>query len=90
MPDRPEFDGIDPELIGRYLSREASESEIRLVRLWLIAHPEAADRFGDFLLRLDDEANRPVAPSVDAEWSALQARIQAHEVQITLLHDQAQ
>jgi transmembrane sensor len=79
MPDRPEFDGIDPELIGRYLSRETSEDETSLVRRWLMAHPQAAERLKIFLARLDDEATRPVAPSVDAEWSALHARIRAHE-----------
>ena len=79
MPDRPEFDGIDPELIGRYLSKEASEEESTLVRRWLMAHPEAADRLKAFLARLDDEAARPIAPNVDSEWSALQGRIRAHE-----------
>jgi len=79
MPDRPEFDGIDSELIGRYLSKETSEDETTLVRRWLMAHPEAAERLRDFLARLDDEAVRPHAPRVDAEWSALQARIRAHE-----------
>ena len=79
MPDRPEFDGVDAELIGRYLSRETSEDETTLVRRWLMAHPEAAERLRVFLARLDDEAARPSAPSVDADWSALQARIRAHE-----------
>lgn len=80
MPDRPEFDGIDSELIGRYLSRETSEEETTLVRRWLMAHPEAATRLRVFLARLDDEATRPLTPNVDVEWSALQARIRAHEV----------
>ncbi len=79
MPDRPEFDGIDADLIGRYVSRETSEDETILVRRWLMAHPEAADRLRIFLARLDDEAVRPLPPSVDADWSALQARIRAHE-----------
>jgi transmembrane sensor len=79
MPDRPEFDGIDAELIVRYLSKETSEDETILVRRWLMAHPEAADRLRVFLARLDDEAVRPIAPSVDAEWNALQARVRAHE-----------
>jgi len=79
MPDRPEFDGIDAELIVRYLAKETSEDETILVRRWLMAHPEAADRLRVFLARLDDEAVRPPAPSVDAEWNALQARVRAHE-----------
>src|SRR5438045_2480009 len=79
MPDRPEFDGIDPELIGRYLSKETSEEETTLVRRWLMAHPEAAERLKAFLARLDDEAVRPVAPNVDVEWGSLQARIRLHE-----------
>jgi transmembrane sensor len=79
MPDRPEFDEVDSELIGRYLSRETSEEETTLVRRWLMAHPEEAERLRLFLARLDDEAIRPTAPSVDNEWSALQARIRAHE-----------
>ena len=79
MPDRPEFDGIDADLIGRYLSKETSEDESILVRRWLMAHPEAAERLKVFLARLDDEAVRPLAPSVDSEWNALQARIRAHE-----------
>src|SRR5437764_10776007 len=79
MPDRPEFDGIDADLIGRYLSKETSEDETILVRRWLMAHPEAAERLKLFLARLDDEAVRPLAPSVDAEWSGLQARIRAHD-----------
>ncbi len=79
MPDRPEFDGIDAELIVRYLAKETSEDETILVRRWLMAHPEAADRLRVFLARLDDEAVRPIAPSVNAEWNALQARVRAHE-----------
>ena len=79
MPDRPEFDGIDADLIVRYLSKETSEDETILVRRWLMAHPEAAERLKVFLARLDDEAVRPLAPSVDVEWNALQARIRAHE-----------
>ena len=79
MPDRPEFDGIDADLIGRYLSKETSEDETILVRRWLMAHPEAAERLKVFLARLDDEAVRPLAPSVDAEWNALQARVRAHQ-----------
>ena len=79
MVDRPEFDGIDAELIVRYLAKETSEDETILVRRWLMAHPEAADRLRVFLARLDDEAVRPLAPSVDAEWNALQARVRAHE-----------
>lgn len=78
-PDRPEFDEVDSELIGRYLSRETSEEETTLVRRWLMAHPEEAERLRIFLARLDDEAIRPTAPNVDAEWSALTARIRAHE-----------
>lgn len=79
MPDRPEFDGIDPELIGRYLSKETSEDETTHVRRWLMAHAEAAELLRVFLARLDDEASRPLPPGVDAEWNALQARIRAHE-----------
>ena len=79
MPDRPEFDGLDPELLGRYLANESSEDETALVRRWLMAHPEAAARLEAYLARLDDEAGRPAAPDVDAEWGALQARIRAHE-----------
>ena len=79
MSDRPEFDGIDADLIVRYLSKETSEDETILVRRWLMAHPEAAERLKVFLARLDDESARPIAPSVDAEWNALQARIRAHE-----------
>ena len=79
MPDRPEFDGIDPELIGRYLSKETSEEETTLVRRWLMAHPEAAERLNAFLARLDDEAVRPAAPNIDFEWGALQSRIRLHD-----------
>ena len=79
MVDRPEFDGIDAELIARFLSKETSEDETILVRRWLMAHPEAAERLKVFLARLDDEAVRPLPPSVDAEWNALQARVRAHE-----------
>jgi transmembrane sensor len=79
MPDRPEFDGLDSELLGRYLSNETSEEETTLVRRWLMAHPEAAEQLRLFMARLDDEAVRPPAPGVDREWAALQARIQAYE-----------
>lgn len=79
MPDRPEFDGLDPELIGRYLANEVSDDERTLVRRWLMAHPEAAERLRVYLARLDDEAVRPPTPNVDTEWGRLQARIRAHE-----------
>jgi len=78
-PDRPEFDEVDSELIARYLARETSEEESTLVRRWLMAHPAEAERLRVFLARLDDESIRPHAPSVDTEWSALRARIRAHE-----------
>ena len=80
MPDRPEFDGLDPELIGRYLANEVSDDERTLVRRWLMAHPEAAERLRLYLAQLDDEAVRPPTPNVDAEWGRLQARIHAHVV----------
>jgi transmembrane sensor len=80
MPDRPEFDGLDPELIGRYLANEVSDDERTLVRRWLMAHPEAAERLRLYLAQLDDEAVRPPTPNVDAEWGRLQARIHAHEM----------
>jgi transmembrane sensor len=79
MPDRPEFDDVDSELIVRYLSRETSEEETTLVRRWLMAHPEEAERLRLFVARLDDETIRPAAPNVDTEWSALHARLRAHE-----------
>src|SRR5689334_18523209 len=78
MPDRPEFDGLDPELIGRYLAGESSEDETAQVRRWLMANPDAARRLDAYLAALDHETARPPAPDVDAEWGALQARIHAH------------
>src|SRR5688500_8317228 len=79
MPDRPEFDGLDPELLGRYLASECSEEETAQVRRWLMAHPDAAQRLRAYLEQLDRGASRPPTPDVDAEWRALQARLRAHD-----------
>jgi transmembrane sensor len=79
MPDRPSFDGLDPDLLDRYLAGECTEDETAFVRRWMMAHPDAARRLTDYLSRLDDETSRPPAPDVASSWRAIQARMDAEE-----------
>ncbi|HKG94290.1 MAG TPA: FecR domain-containing protein [Gemmatimonadaceae bacterium] len=75
MPERPPPDGIDGELLGRYLAGESSEAETAVVRRYLMAHPEAAQMLARYLGGLDGAAGRPAAPDGAASWSALRRRM---------------
>jgi transmembrane sensor len=77
MPERPPLDGLDPELLDRYLAGECGEAEGAAVRRWMMAHPDAARRVTEFLARLDDEAGAPPPPSVATSWRDLQTRMAA-------------
>jgi transmembrane sensor len=77
MPDRPPHDGLDPDLLDRYLAGECSEAEAVVVRRWMMAHPDAARRLAEYLARLDDELAAPPPPTVAASWAAIQARVDA-------------
>ena len=79
MPERPPHDGLDPDLLDRYLAGESSEDETAAVRRWLMAHPGPARRLAEYLARLDDETASPLPPDVPSSWRAIQARIEAAE-----------
>jgi transmembrane sensor len=80
VPERPPFDGLDAELLDRYLAGDCTEGEAAVVRRWMMVHPDAARRLSEFLARLDDEAARPSAPTVSASWRAIESRIAADEL----------
>ena len=73
-PDRFPPEGPDPELLGRYLAGECTESEAAFVRRCLMARPDAARVVDTFLARLDGPAGPPL-PDDDASWASLVARM---------------
>lgn len=72
-PDRFPPEGPDPELLGRYLAGECTESEAAFVRRCLMARPDAARTLDTFLARLDGPV--PAMPDEDASWAALSNRL---------------
>jgi len=77
MSERPPLDGLEPELLDRYLAGESTEGETALVRRWLMANPDAARRLAQYLARLDADDARPPMPTVAESWRAIQARVDA-------------
>ena len=53
MPDRPGAEGLEPELLDRYLAGECSEQEGAIVRRYLMARPEVASALSALLRQLD-------------------------------------
>lgn len=76
MGDRPGSDGIEPELLDRYLAGACSEQEEAVVRRYLMARPAVAATLAAVLRHLDAEATRPVPPDAAASWEALNRRMQ--------------
>lgn len=74
MPERSGADGIDPELLDRYLAGECSEQEAAIVRRFLMARPDIARALSAFLLQLDGEADRPAPPDASTSWEMLRDR----------------
>ncbi len=75
MVDRAGPDGIDAELLDRYLANECSEAEVALVRRHLMAHPDLAAAVASFLAALEDEGARPAPPDAAGSWARLQGRL---------------
>jgi transmembrane sensor len=74
MVDRSGLDGIDAELLDRYLAHECSEAEVAIVRRHLMARPDLAAALASFLAALDDDGSRPAPPDAAASWARLQGR----------------
>lgn len=75
MPERPGADGLEPELLDRYLAGECSEQEGAIVRRYLMARPDVAAALSAFLRRLDGEAARPAVPDAAGSWERLRRRL---------------
>ena len=75
MPDRPPLEGIDAELLDRYLAGEGSEEENAAVRRYLMAHPETARELDALLQGLETgrESSRP--PDAAASWQVVRDRM---------------
>lgn len=86
MPDRPppSADGLDPELLGRYLAHECTEAEAAAVRRYLMAHPDEARALDRFVARLDGADGAPSPPDARASWDALRARLREAPPEATL------
>jgi transmembrane sensor len=78
VADRLPGDGIDAELLDRYLAHECSEAEVAIVRRHLMARPAFAKTLRSFLADLEDERSRPAPPDARASW--LQVRDRLHEM----------
>ena len=76
MADRTPGDGIDAELLDRYLAHECSEAEDAIVRRYLMARPDLALALASFLSDLEDERSRPAPPDARESWVRLRARLQ--------------
>ena len=79
VPDRMPGDGIDAELLDRYLARECSEAEDAIVRRYLMARPELAMALASFLAELEDERVRPAPPDARESWMRLRGRLRETE-----------
>jgi transmembrane sensor len=75
MGERPGSDGIEPELLDRYLAGVCSEQEEAVVRRYLMARPAIATALAAVLRHLDAEAARPEPPNAAASWEALHRRM---------------
>jgi transmembrane sensor len=78
VADRVPSDGIDAELLDRYLAHECSEAEVAIVRRYLMARPAFAETLSSFLADLEEEKSRPAAPDAQASWLLLRDRL--HEI----------
>lgn len=86
MAERLPGDGIDAELLDRYLAHECSEAEVAIVRRHLMARPAFAKALSAFLADLEDEQSRPAAPDPQASW--LQLRDRLHDIDDDSQHRQ--
>lgn len=68
-------DGIDAELLDRYLAHECSETEVAIVRRHLMAHPDFAKALTSFLADLEEERTRPAPPDARESWLRLRDRL---------------
>jgi ferric-dicitrate binding protein FerR (iron transport regulator) len=78
VPDRAP-DGIDAELLDRYLAHECSEAEDAIVRRYLMARPDLATSLATFLAELEDERSRPAPPDARESWMRLRGRLRETE-----------
>ena len=72
-------DGIDAELLDRYLAHECSEAEDAIVRRYLMARPDLATALASFLAELEDERSRPAPPDARESWMRLRVRLRETE-----------
>ena len=72
-------DGIDAELLDRYLAHECSEAEDAIVRRYLMARPDLATALASFLTELEDERSRPAPPDARESWMRLRGRLRETE-----------
>lgn len=79
MPDRVPGDGIDAELLDRYLAHECTEAEDAIVRRHLMARPDLAAALASFLTDLEDERSRPAPPDARESWLRLRGRMRETE-----------
>jgi len=79
MADRVPGDGIDAELLDRYLAHECSEAEGAIVRRYLMAHPGLAMKLRSFLSDLEEERSRPAPPEARQSWLQLRDRLRGAE-----------
>jgi len=81
MTDRPPppEEGLDAELLARFLAGECTEAEAAAVRRTFRAHPDVARAVERFLVHLDGGPSRPAPPPAAASWQALRERMRAAE-----------
>jgi len=75
VSDRLPGEGIDAEMLDRYLAHECSEAEVAIVRRHLMARPDIARALASFLSELEDEPSRPASPDARESWLRLRARM---------------
>ena len=68
-------DGIDAELLDRYLANECSEAESAIVRRQLMARPDFAATLTLFLSELEEERSRDAPPDARRSWVQLRGRL---------------
>lgn len=66
-------------MLGRYLAGECSETEVAVIRRFLMSRPGAARTLDAYLTQLDGEQSRPAMTDHGASWASLAARLRAGE-----------
>lgn len=76
-------DAPDPELLGRFLAGEATESEAAQIRRFFMSRPSAARALDTYLGRLDGSDAPSEVPDHAQSWATLASRMRSDDARVT-------